>query len=181
MGISESGQDKWILSQFDGPGHAVDIGANDGIFLSNTMLLEENGWTVLCVEPNPNLVEHGTKHRKLWRQVAAGATNGKATFTSVGGHPYASWSGMQENLSGTKHEVEVLTLDTILEQAGFHKLDVLSMDCEGWEKEVLKGFSIERWKPKVIVMEDWNDCPVLPGYKLVDKQIFDYLFVREDA
>ena len=52
---SHAGEDEWILKQFPEGfrGYAVEIGALDGQYISNTWLLEQNGWTCLCIEPNP--------------------------------------------------------------------------------------------------------------------------------
>src|SRR5690606_17058972 len=36
-------------------GYFVDVGANDGKTGSNSLYLEENGWSGVLVEPNPNL------------------------------------------------------------------------------------------------------------------------------
>ena len=43
---SQLDQDLWILSKFDTDykGFYIEIGANDGVALSNSLLLEENGW-----------------------------------------------------------------------------------------------------------------------------------------
>ena len=48
-------QDKWIRAQFPEGyiGTAIDVGANNGEFESNTILLEDAGWDVLCVEADP--------------------------------------------------------------------------------------------------------------------------------
>ncbi len=39
----------------DKPGVFIDIGAGNGVNGSNTFLLEKNGWSGLCIEPNPIL------------------------------------------------------------------------------------------------------------------------------
>jgi hypothetical protein len=38
----------------------------------------------------------------------------------------------------------------------FPQLDALCIDTEGTELDVLKGCSLERWRPKVIVTECWD-------------------------
>jgi Methyltransferase FkbM domain len=52
-------------------------------------------------------------------------------------------------------EVPVRTLDGILEEAsapaGF---DFLSIDVEGHELDVLRGFDLARWRPRLILLED---------------------------
>ena len=47
------------------------------------------------------------------------------------------------------------TLDSVLEQAGAPEgFDFLSVDVEGHEIEVLRGFDIARWRPQLILLED---------------------------
>jgi FkbM family methyltransferase len=140
-------------------GYACDVGANDGTFNSNTLLLEERGWLVLCVEPNPLLESAGRSCRKLWRQVACGAKDEESKeLIVVGGHPYASSTGLELRYAGSSStcrlSVKVRTLDRLLEESGFPRLDVLTIDVEGYEGEVLQGFSVERWKPSIILVED---------------------------
>lgn len=56
---SQNGQDFWVITTFKNfrKGYFVDIGAADGIFISNTFLLEkEFEWTGICVEPNEYII-----------------------------------------------------------------------------------------------------------------------------
>ena len=51
--------------------------------------------------------------------------------------------------------VPVRTLDSILTEAGTPVgFDFLSIDVEGHEIEVLRGFNIGRWRPQLILLED---------------------------
>ncbi|MDA9981739.1 hypothetical protein N9H39_03180 [Gammaproteobacteria bacterium] len=53
---SQAGQDRWVVETLKGKknGFFLEIGASDGVNLSNTYALErELGWTGCCVEPNP--------------------------------------------------------------------------------------------------------------------------------
>lgn len=37
-------------------GFFVDIGSWDGVYLSNTLVLMENGWTGICIEGDPKKI-----------------------------------------------------------------------------------------------------------------------------
>jgi hypothetical protein len=51
--------------------------------------------------------------------------------------------------------IETRTLDSILEENNIEiNFDLLSIDVEGHEIELFKGFDIQRWKPKLVVLED---------------------------
>lgn len=143
-------------------GYAADVGANDGAFLSNSLWLEEKGWIVLCIEANPLLAERGRSIRKLWRSVGVSDIDCDAhAFTMHGTDSWASYSSLGETArydemaQGAKIHVPVRRLDRLLEEAGFPRLDLLTIDVEGWEQEVIAGAALERWKPKVLIYEDY--------------------------
>ena len=178
---SSNGVDKLVEQYLPDIGYACDVGANDGKFFSNSLHYEQCGWTVLCIEPNPLLEAAGRAERKLWRTVAAGSKNGEMQFTACGEFPYASDSGMRPDLGGQKFTVKVKTLDDLIEEAGFPRLDYLTLDCEGWEDEAMAGFTIERWKPRIIVREDWTgNGPEIPGYTWLTKLEFDNVYLRNE-
>ena len=57
---STEGQDRWVaLEAFPGvrDGYFVDLGAADGVRKSNTKVLEDLGWSGLCVDPFPANME----------------------------------------------------------------------------------------------------------------------------
>ena len=190
MSYSDNTVDLSVLPIFDGfVGYACDVGANDGRCNSNTLMFEEAGWTVLCIEPNPLLEEKGRLARKLWRQVACGAEDeDEAEFYSIEGHDTFASASALRNKSLPEvtawHKtflVAVRTLDRLLEEAGFSRLDYLTVDVEGWEREVMKGFSVERWKPKVIVLEEWTDEAIaIPGYSIVQRKSYDNIYKRNE-
>src|SRR2546421_464606 len=47
-----------------------------------------------------------------------------------------------------------MTLDAILAEAGNPKLDFVSIDVEGTQFDVLRGFDLERHKPRLLIVED---------------------------
>lgn len=197
MNFSDNGEDAWILEQFE-PGYigiAVDVGAYNGLFLSNTLLLEEKGWTVLCVEPQPGVQVELRGIRKLVAECACGSadaeqvpfqvhTNNPASFSSLTprfGHdfypiePFARWE--------TVH-VPVRRLSRLLTEHGLQSLDVLCVDTESTELDVLAGLDFDRWKPRVAVIESWDSPnPIMTfmaahGYVLVERRHPNDLFVR---
>lgn len=55
--LSQAGQDAWVFGEAFNEmrkGFFVDIGAHDGVTISNTYLLDRRyGWVGLCIEANP--------------------------------------------------------------------------------------------------------------------------------
>jgi hypothetical protein len=71
--------------------------------------------------------------------------------------PHSSFDS-ELNLAGVKPHgsisVPLLSLDTILSMAGASHIDFMSIDVEGHELEVLDGFDLQRWRPRLLLIED---------------------------
>ena len=59
----------------ENPGFFVDIGAYDGITADETIALERNGWTGLCIEGNPSIYNRLKANRKLTYRAFVGERN----------------------------------------------------------------------------------------------------------
>ena len=184
-------------------GFCVEAGAYDGVLESTTLELEGLGWTCLCIEPNPQVFQELIKNRALCLEYALAPANEDNVPFEIyyNGRHEASFSAFQidkafkDAFSGqyTRFEkrevlVSVRTLDFCLEEAGFPRLDILSLDVEGWEMEVLKGFSMERWKPQVLIIENiFKEDGIRHylsnlGYRYTGKRHqHNDLFVRDEA
>jgi hypothetical protein len=47
------------------------------------------------------------------------------------------------------------TLDRVLEEAHASEIDFISLDVEGMELDVLRGFDLARWQPSLLLIEDF--------------------------
>lgn len=142
----ETKQDIFVAEFFGGKrgGYFVDVGAYDGVHLSNTYQLEKVlGWTGICVEP----LEHafrGLKHVRscVCVQAAAYSSEGVIEFCSsdVLSGIQRHIDRHQEALSAPRVKVRTRTLESILcEHKAPAAIDYLSIDTEGSELEVLRG------------------------------------------
>ena len=199
---AQFGEDAYVHTQFasDFQGFACDVGASNGRTLSNTWTFEQAGWNVLCIEANPLYTEILKLNRRNVLMVACGAEFGDdipfyAYELNPGNwEPVSSLNPDAKTLDDHKHLIErsytfkvpVRTLDWCLEQASFPRLDYLSIDVEGTELDVLKGFDIHRWNPKVVVIECWKpDAPAAnfmlsSGYERATRLGVNEIFVRRD-
>ena len=163
---SQNGEDRWLETHFGGKrsGFFVEVGAYDGVNLSNTYHFEQSGWTGVLVEPDPEMAERCRRERprSVTFQCAAGESVGEISFFKVaGGEEYSTTSLSAAHrerldhmgLSWREVRVAVRTLDSILEEARATRVDFVSIDVEGAELAVLKGFDIARWKPAVVIVE----------------------------
>jgi len=183
-------------------GHAIDVGASDGISISSTYVLEKwAGWHVLCVEANPFFKPFLKQSRMFVEMCACGAEPmDEATFYVNEVRPEA-WSALQitpgfrerakvlktkgEGVEWSSHKVRVDTVDRLLTKWGFPKLDVLFVDVEGHETAVLQGAALDKWKPKAMVVENWkagftDDYLKGFGYKRVARSVDNDFYVRND-
>jgi FkbM family methyltransferase len=176
-------------------GYAVDVGACDGVSLSNTKQLEDRGWDVLCIEANPRFAEALHNNRKRVMMLACGRENlDNQEFTVFEVQPgnFEAISALKPvedrpfHRDATAKEVVrvgVRTLDWCLERSGFTRLDVASIDVEGGEQDVLDGFDIARWNPDIVVIEDWlggtfDGWFYDRGYKNLRRRGVNEVFVR---
>lgn len=171
--VSQNGEDHLLLEAFEdhNSGFFVDVGAFDGVHLSNTYALEQLGWTGICIEPSPRAFSllAMNRPRSTCIQAAAGSTTGIASLlmdptmllSSLG--PEADvrerfeTAARARGLSADQFvqvDVEVVTLDEVLRRARRHKpIDLVSIDVEGAEEDVLNGLDLIVHEPRVIVIE----------------------------
>jgi FkbM family methyltransferase len=146
-------------------GYFVDVGANNPIDGSQTWHLEQLGWKGVLVEPQPNVADRLRKERRA--QVFAVAlsepsNSGRMMPLTIAGYNSGNCSSLDPNFFGAKREpygvrydVPVRTLDDVLAEAGAPRpLDFVSIDVEGHEPEVLQGFDLVSWNPRLLLIED---------------------------
>jgi FkbM family methyltransferase len=187
-------------------GVMVEVGAAGPSFLSISKHYRDSGWRVVSVEPNP---QFASRHRELGHEIleyACGerdedgiafqvahpkvqATHGAVTFESF------SAIAVKEEYRNHKPEafadmdvetihVNMRRLDTLLDYAKVDRLDVLTVDVEGWELEVLTSLDFAQHSPRVIVIENWLRDPkyvevvVSYGYTFVCRLYPNDVFVK---
>lgn len=205
--FAEFGTDRAIretyFQDWELKGIMVEVGAATPQFLSMSEHFRLNGWRCLCVEPNPKYVE---MHRNLGHEIAACACGsedkdhqdfeivhqpGDYAKNQINDHSFSALKVKDAYIA--KHpefhnhhvqqiKVNVRKLDSILGTYGIDRLSFLSVDVEGWELEVMRGFSIQKFKPRVILLEnylhasDYVDYMRNEGYTLRQKIHYNYIF-----
>ena len=168
---SQYGEDVLLWNFFGGKrnGFYVDVGAYDGVGFSNSYFFEAIGWTGVLIEPVPEFAESCRIARPGSHVIEAAAGRGKAgtsetlniasgpggvgTLSYVGTNSGQASRIAREGGDVRKIDVPVVSLDEVLAgHAG--DIDFVSIDVEGRELDVLGGFDIERYRPRVLVVED---------------------------
>lgn len=144
-------------------GFFVEVGANHPTGGSLTWLLEQNGWRGILVEPQERLFRliQELRPRSLAFRAACSAPDkvGHAEL-HIPEEALNGFATLERNVDdcGVHYErterVEVVTLDSLLTEAGNPRIDFVSMDTEGTELDVLRGFNLERHRPGLLLIED---------------------------
>ena len=173
-------------------GRFVEVGANDPRNSSQTWFLESKGWSGILVEPLSRFTEalRVARPRSRVFQVACGAPGHPPTADLHIGEN-SEHSSLRPNVvdAGTRYlqteTVRVMTLDALLAGAGDPRLDFVSIDVEGLQLEVLKGFDLARHRPALLFVEDhllnWDTHRHLcqRGYRLVKRTQLNNWYVPE--
>ena len=161
----------------------LDIGAHDGIRLSNTYCFSKIGWKGVCVEAHPDYYNVCKKYRdnnntKIYNVACSNSDSSSITFYAnyrgslstlnpnlnefykdhyKGYYIDKDYSGKVVNFANGPIQVPGKKLDTIIEENidffGTNEIDLISIDVDGSEEFVLSGFDILKYKPRVIILE----------------------------
>lgn len=142
-------------------GAYVDVGACHPTEGSVTRWFYDQGWAGVNLEPIPDL--HSRLERERRRDInmcaAAGAAPGRADFRVVRRNlGYSSLHGsgaLPGDLAEDTEtiEVEIVTLDSVIERLDRPAVHFLKIDVEGAEAEVLAGLDLRRHRPWILVIE----------------------------
>jgi len=125
-------------------GFFIEIGANDGFTLSNTVYLERHfGWEGLLIEANPKYAESLARRNAKTVMLAILEEAGKVNFRDAG--LYGGVEATLDNANpGKTKDCEVITVSgvrllSVLEDFKAPKLiDFISIDVEGGELPIVK-------------------------------------------
>ena len=212
---SQFGEDVYVWELL-GPrrvGFYIEVGAFDGLDQSVTWAFEQMGWTGLLVEAIPERAQQCRTRRPKSSVVhaALGERGGPDSieFTVVEGAGSAAMLSYDPKGSRTTEHLETIrtlgastrtvrvpmrTLDNLLDELAAQGrgptdgIDFAVIDVEGAELSLLKGWDLERWRPRVLIVEDntmGRDAAVLEylrsrGYTDVMPLGLNIVFVRTD-
>lgn len=203
--FSQYGQDKFVDSYFNSMkgGFFVDVGANDGVTLSNTYYLEkELNWSGIAIEPLPIAFEKLEENRNsILIKGCIAEANGQTRFLEIVGEMHM-WSGIVDKYDDTHLRkidavldecdggqktiitVPTYTLDHILEKHKIRRINYLTIDTEGGELEILQSVNYRKYDIDLIGCE--NNYKSLEidsylrkqGYRMVAKIGCDEMYAK---
>lgn len=169
---SQNNEQQIILDFFNGfVGSFIDMGANDGITLSNTYALTLLGWRGTLVEASPKaykrLVDLHRENKNLTLiECAVGAYNGDivlhesgallgngdiALVSSTRMDEVSRWDSLKLPFEDVK--VQQNTFKKMQEKSPYKNYDFLSIDIEGMELDVLPQIDFNELGVKLACIE----------------------------
>ncbi len=149
-------------------GTFVEVGAYDGEYVSNTSFLADLGWHGHYIEPVPEYFRKcQNRHKKnINTQVynlAMGETTALVNINISGvlssidkasTERFRQLKWAKSLISDQQVEIPQITLNDFFKNNSIKPhFELMSIDVEGYELNVLKGFDIDFWKPKMVIIE----------------------------
>jgi len=166
-GFSQFGQDRYLIKKFGFKrgGVYIDIGASDGIEMSNTYLLDKcYGWTGLAVDANFR------RYLGLSRANCGGETlfgcvgddaDGLSSLVGEEADDHTARVKREEKVI-EKYKVPCYNFGALLQRwyayKGIKVADYMSIDIEGAEHLALSSIDFKKTPIKVIGVEVWGEA-----------------------
>lgn len=185
--FSSFNQDTWIAKNIfknKFKGVFIDVGSYDGLSNNNTILFEKfYKWKGHCIEPNLNVFNTLKKYRKSIL-VNAMISNSKKKHFSFWINSQLSRPYEKNNIFFKNKNVSKLSTVKNFKLAKFQKkyVDLISIDCEGFEEKVIKSINFKK-KIGCIIIERPNKKVhyILKKNNMiyVKRFLFDYIYINK--
>lgn len=139
----------------------IDVGCNHPVYKNNTYLLNQKGWVGINIDIDKKSIELFNLFRKKDLNINLAISSKKTILEYINFHEKSPINKIKTSENQNLHSSENVkkiksdTLDSIIEKSPFKnkKIDFVSIDVEGHEIEVIKGFNLKKYKPSIIVIE----------------------------
>lgn len=180
ISYSQAGEDLILNCIFNttSNGFFVDVGANHPTRASNTNFFYKKGWTGINIDALPNAIKMFHKKRKKDINIEVGVSDIESTlnFYSFKSSSYNTFN--EELVDEIKKvsplidvkKISVKPLSLILNQQNIKSIDFMSVDVEGLDFNVLKSNDWKKYRPKVVLVEDFNQ-----GIDIIQSPIYQYM------
>ena len=186
-------------------GFYIDVGCHHPFINNHTYLLHKRGWTGINIDLDFNSIDmfNFFRPKDLNKQIALTDNKGQKELFFY--HNRAAKNTISPEFGRDAKlikKIETETLNNILinSKLANKRIDFLSIDVEGNELNVLKGFNLKKYKPTIILLEyrlpnlkefyDKNIDQIIKSeiyqymisnrYKLINWNHDDLMFMYED-
>jgi FkbM family methyltransferase len=201
ISFAQFGEDVLLYALFSPAPHGfyIDVGAHHPWRMSNTYKLYLRGWSGITVEPNPDFAPLFARHRPRDLHLACGIarertelTFNKFTLPELNSFDLTQSDRMKQEVI-ERVPVVCLPLQDVIDQYRTDgSIDLLSVDCEGFDLDVLSSLDWARVRPTAVIVEDFEQftrnkegaglstiCRFLTErtYTLVSQAVFSFIYV----
>ncbi len=143
-------------------GYYIDVGCNHPVFSNNTYLLHKKGWSGINIDLDKKCVNLFNTFRKNDFNLEAAVSDNFEEVDLFFYHDKSAINTINKKIVSLRKQkpneikkIKTKTLNSILEQSPFinKQIDFLSIDVEGNELNVIKGFNLKKYSPKIVVIE----------------------------
>ena len=210
MYYSEINQDKYLEENiFKGykNGVFVEVGANDGIHISNTLYFEiNNNWTGINIEPIKSLYDRLIVNRPNCININCAIYSNDSQVDFICNHGYTEGlSGIKDTYDGRHFErlyrenylsrssteiikVNTKKLETIFDENNIKHVNYMSIDVEGAEFAVIKSINFDKVFIDVISFENNYTDVSVPIIKYLEEKNYkvinttcDIMMIHKDS
>src|ERR1700756_4734449 len=172
-------------------GFYIDVGAGHPESCNVTKLFYDRGWSGINIEPAPTdyRLLCAARPRDINLNCCAGASEGVdcfAVYPAFNEAVNAQEAGIRaifarQGLFPIQRTIQTVTLNTVIRIHAPEQCDIhfLKIDVEGYERRVLEGLDLSRYRPWVLCIEatepytqirsdhKWNDLIFAAGYRQI--------------
>ena len=143
-------------------GFYIDVGCHHPVMNNNTYLLYRKGWHGINIDldqKNIDLFKYFRAKDENINCAVSSATGEKELFFYHDKSPIntieKNAADYQKSIVKKIKKIKTQTLNSIIDNSKFknEQIDLVSIDVEGHEMEVVKGFNLKKYKPNVVVIE----------------------------
>ncbi|MGC1305214.1 MAG: FkbM family methyltransferase [Caulobacteraceae bacterium] len=147
-------------------GTYVDVGANHPFEGSNTAYFYMLGWSGLAIDPNPKFADayRRKRPRDIYLTCGASSTECELTYYEF---PYDKFNTLSAERADQlaaegeppirQQQIPCRPLGRLLgEHMAGRRVDLLNVDCEGFDLEVLQSADLAAMAPTVVIIEDFD-------------------------
>ena len=136
----------------------IDVGCHHPFLNNHSYLLYKSGWEGINIDVDYNSIDMFNFFRKSDVNIQTAVTDHKGEVDLFFYHNRAAKNTISKEFGSDAKEQKKInsdTLNNIIENSKFKnsKIDFVSIDVEGNEINVLNGFNLKKYKPKLILLE----------------------------
>ena len=140
----------------------IDVGCQHPVMNNNTYLLYKKGWNGINIDLDKKNIDLFNFYRKRDLNINFAISSRESERELFFYHDKSAINTLEKSVANYQKAqvkeikmVKTKTLNSIIENSKFNDLtiDFISIDVEGHELDVIKGFDLKKYKPKVVIIE----------------------------